>query len=413
MVMAAGARSGLKGALLFVDLDHFKTVNDTLGHVTGDLLLEQVAQRLCACVRDGDTVARLGGDEFVVMLGDLSENEVDAANQAEMVGGKILDSLNQSYQLGRHLHHSTPSIGVTLFGGERQESLEEPLKRADLAMYQAKAAGRNNLRFFDPRMQAVVMARATLELELREALAQQQFVLHYQAQVAGQTADVTGVEALVRWVHPQRGLVSPVEFISLAEETGAILPLGQMVLDIACAQLASWSRRPDLAQLTIAVNVSARQFHQDDFVQRVLCSLQQTGANPQRLKLELTESVLVENVEQTCAKMNALKALGVGFSLDDFGTGYSSLSYLKRLPLDQLKIDQSFVRDILTEGNDAAIARMVIVLAESLGLAVIAEGVETAAQRDFLASQGCHAYQGFLFARPLPVAEFERYLKAL
>jgi predicted signal transduction protein with EAL and GGDEF domain len=356
-------------------------------------------------------VARLGGDEFVVMLSDLSENEVEAATQAEMVGGKILDSLNQSYQLGRHLHRSTPSIGVTLFGSDTHENLEEPLKRADLAMYQAKAAGRNTLRFFDPQMQAVVLARAALEVDLREALEQQQFVLHYQVQVMGDPQRVTGVEALVRWAHPQRGLVSPAEFIPLAEETGAILPLGQMVLEIACAQLANWAGRAELAQLTIAVNVSARQFHQDDFVQRVQAVLHLSGANPHRLKLELTESVLVANVEQTIDKMNALKTLGVGFSLDDFGTGYSSLSYLKRLPLDQLKIDQGFVRDILTDGNDAAIARMVIVLAESLGLAVIAEGVETAAQRDFLASQGCNAYQGFLFARPLPVDEFEQYLK--
>jgi diguanylate cyclase (GGDEF)-like protein len=413
MAMAGGARTARRGALLFVDLDHFKAVNDTLGHVTGDLLLEQVAQRLSGCVREGDTVARLGGDEFVVMLGDLSENEVEAATQAETVGGQILDSLNRAYLLGRHLLHSTPSIGVTLFGGELQEGLEEPLQRADLAMYQAKAAGRNTLRFFDPQMQAVVMARATLELELREALEQHRFVLHYQAQVAGHPEKVTGVEALVRWVHPQRGLVSPGEFIALAEETGVILPLGQMVLELACAQLAKWAGLAELAQLTIAVNVSARQFHQDDFVERVLGALQQAGANPQRLKLELTESVLVANVEQTTAKMNVLKSLGVGFSLDDFGTGYSSLSYLKRLPLDQLKIDQGFVRDILSDGNDAAIARMVIVLAESLGLTVIAEGVETAAQRDFLASQGCHAYQGFLFARPLPIAEFEQYLLAL
>jgi diguanylate cyclase (GGDEF)-like protein/PAS domain S-box-containing protein len=413
MALASGARNARRGALLFVDLDHFKMLNDTLGHVSGDLLLEQVARRLCACVREGDTVARLGGDEFVVMLGDLSENEVEAATQAETTGGQILDSLNRVYQLGQHSHHSTPSIGVTLFGGERQENVEEPLKRADLAMYQAKAAGRNTLRFFDPQMQAVVIARATLELELREALEQHRFVLHYQAQVAGHPEKVTGVEALVRWVHPQRGLLSPGEFIPLAEETGVILPLGQMVLELACAQLAEWAGLAELAQLTIAVNVSARQFHQDDFVERVLGALQQAGANPQRLKLELTESVLVANVEQTTAKMNVLKALGVGFSLDDFGTGYSSLSYLKRLPLDQLKIDQGFVRDILSDGNDAAIARMVIVLAESLGLTVIAEGVETAAQRDFLASQGCHAYQGFLFARPLPSAEFEQYLKAL
>jgi len=397
-----------KGALLFVDLDDFKTLNDTLGHDKGDLLLQQVAKRLTSCIREGDTVARLGGDEFVVMLEDLSANSLEAAQQAETVGSKILVALNQPYQLARFSHHSTPSIGVTLLG-EQQEAVDEPLKRADLAMYQAKAAGRNTLRFFDPQMQAVVSARAELETSLRQAtLAKDQFVLYYQAQVTGE-GKLTGAEALLRWKHPQRGMVSPAEFIPLAEETGVILQLGHWVLETACCQLALWSSRAEMAHLTIAVNVSARQFHQRDFVDQVLAVLARTGSNPQRLKLELTESLLISNVEDVIAKMTALKAQGVGFSLDDFGTGYSSLSYLKRLPLDQLKIDQGFVRDILVDPNDAAIAKMVVALAGSLGLAVIAEGVETEAQRDFLADQGCHAYQGYLFSRPLPLEAFEAF----
>ncbi len=407
--LATGTRHQRKGALLFIDLDNFKTLNDTLGHDKGDLLLQQVARRLSTCVREYDTVARLGGDEFVVMLEDLSENVLEAATQAETVGDKILITLNQPYHLANHEHHSTPSIGVTLFG-EQHEGIDEPLKRADLAMYQAKGAGRNTLRFFDPQMQAVVAARVALEAGLRTALAQGQFLLHYQVQVtdAGPVpGHITGAEVLVRWLHPERGMVSPAEFIPLAEETGLILPLGQWVLETACAQLALWAPRPAMEHLTIAVNVSARQFHQFDFVQQVRSVLQATGANPKRLKVELTEGLLVSNIADVIAKMAALKALGVGFSLDDFGTGYSSLSYLKRLPLDQLKIDQSFVRDILVDPNDAAIAQMVVVLANSLGLSVIAEGVETEAQKTFLASQGCLAYQGYLFGRPLPVAEFE------
>jgi diguanylate cyclase (GGDEF)-like protein/PAS domain S-box-containing protein len=403
--LAAALRYLHKGALLFVDLDNFKTLNDTLGHEQGDLLLKQVAQRLSHCVREGDTVARLGGDEFVVMLENLSEDSLVAATQAEAVGEKVLAALNQSYPLDSYEQHSTPSIGITLFG-EQPEGIAEPLKRADLAMYQAKAAGKNMLRFFDPQMQAVVTARAALEVGLRDGLARGQFLLHYQAQVSGQGL-ITGAEALLRWPRPPFGLVPPGDFIPLAEDTGLILPLGLWVLETACHQLADWSGRSELAHLTLAVNVSARQVHQVDFVNQVLSVLARSGANPQRLKLELTEGVLVANVEEVIQKMTALKSAGVGFSLDDFGTGYSSLSYLKRLPLDQLKIDQGFVRDILLDPNDAAIARMVIVLAESLGLAVIAEGVETEAQRVFLAAQGCHAYQGYLFSRPLPLAGFE------
>jgi len=405
--MTASSRSGTHGALLFIDLDNFKTLNDTLGHDFGDLLLQQVAQRLTTCVRAGDTVARLGGDEFVVMLASLSPSVREAATQAEAVGEKVIAALNHTYQLKEVAYRITPSIGVTLFNGHQSE-VEVLLKQADLAMYKSKEAGRNALRFFDPDMELVVMKRAALENDLRVALREQQFVLHYQAQV--EPNRLTGAEVLVRWRHPQRGLVSPAEFIPLAEETGLILGLGQWVLETACRQLARWAAQPERAHLTLAVNVSAHQIRQADFVQKVLAILKATGANPQRLKLELTESLLVHDVEEVIEKMFALRARGVGFALDDFGTGYSSLSYLKRLPLDQLKIDQSFVRDVLVDPNDAAIARTVVALARSLGLGVIAEGVETEAQRDFLASSGCHAYQGYLYSKPLPLDRFEAYV---
>lgn len=280
------------------------------------------------------------------------------------------------------------------------------MKQADLTMYKAKAAGRNTCHFFDPAMEIAVRERAALEKDFRTALDDQQFLLHYQAQVTSEQRMI-GAEVLVRWQHPQRGMISPADFIPLAEETGLILPLGHWVLEAACKQLAKWAGQAEFDALTIAVNVSVRQFRQVDFVAEVLSVLKSTGANPSRLKLELTESLLVDNVENIIEKMFALKAKGIGFSLDDFGTGYSSLSYLKRLPLDQLKIDQSFVRDVLIDPNDAAIARTVVALADSLGLGVIAEGVETAAQRDFLEAAGCHAYQGYFFGRPLALDDFE------
>lgn len=407
--LANATRSGHIGALHFIDLDDFKTLNDTLGHDKGDLLLKQVGQRLSGCVRDGDTVARLGGDEFVVMLEDLSDIREVAAASAEVVGEKILAAVNQPYQLAGHEYNISPSIGVTLFTGHPQ-STDELLKQADLAMYQAKSVGRNTLRFFDPTMQAVVSARVALEKDIRQGILKGQFQLYFQPQV-DRHGVTQGAEVLLRWPHPARGMVSPVEFIGLAEETGQILALGHWVLETACAQLVAWSEQPGMAHLTLAVNVSARQFRQQDFVDDVVGLLAFTGANPKRLKLELTESLLVKDVEGTIAKMTALQNRGVGFSLDDFGTGYSSLSYLKRLPLDQLKIDQSFVRDLMNDSNDAAIARTVIALGHSLGLAVIAEGVETAEQRDFLADQGCDAYQGYLFGRPMPVADFEQNLR--
>jgi diguanylate cyclase (GGDEF)-like protein/PAS domain S-box-containing protein len=403
--LATAKRGHHTGALLFIDLDNFKALNDTLGHDKGDLLLQQVARRLETCApRKSDTVARLGGDEFVVMLEDLSSNPQEAAVQAELVGEKILAVFNQPFELDGYEHHTTPSAGVTLFDN-RSNNVDELLKRADLAMYQAKGSGRNTVRFFDPEMQNVVSARVALETDLRHGLEQHQFFLNYQSQ-SDANGHVIGAEALVRWQHPGRGLVSPALFIPLAEETGLILPLGHWVLETACKQLALWAGRPKTSHLTMAVNVSARQFRRTDFVDQVLAVLDDTGANPKQLKLELTESLLVQNIESTITKMAALKAVGVSFALDDFGTGYSSLSYLKRLPLDQLKIDQSFVRDVLTDANDAAIARTIVALGQTLGLEVIAEGVETEDQRRFLAQQGCNAYQGFLFGLPLSAEHF-------
>ena len=395
------ARHMTHGALLFIDLDNFKTLNDTLGHALGDELLKQVADRLRKCVRSLDTVARLGGDEFVVMLEDIGEMPLEAAAQAESIGQKVLAALNQVYQLGELQHHSSPSIGITLFF-QHLHTLDELLKRADLAMYQAKAAGRNTLRFFDPQMQAAAAARAAMENDLREALLGRQFVLYYQT-VVDADSRVSGVEALVRWLHPTRGMVSPADFIPVAEQSGLIIALGQWVLEQACAQLLAWSRDAATAGLTIAVNVSARQFRHPDFCEQTLELLRTSGANPQRLKLELTESLLLTDIEDAVEKMGKLRATGVGFALDDFGTGYSSLAYLKRLPLDQLKIDQSFVRDVFVDPNDAAIARTILNLAQSLDLGVVAEGVETEGQRAFLIESGCKAFQGYLFSRPLPL----------
>ena len=407
--LAASLRNKQEGALLFVDLDHFKTINDTSGHDMGDLLLQEVAKRLATCTRDADTVARTGGDEFVVVLDGLSEIPEEAAAQAEIVGEKILSVLAEPYPIQGREIRSTPSIGITLFG-DQQGSIEELMKQADIAMYQAKSAGRNALRFFDPNLQAAIKARAILEADLRSGVAEGQFTLHYHPQVEG--GRVIGAEALIRWQHPERGMVSPAVFIPLAEETGLILPLGRWVLETACSQVAAWARRGDAAGLTVAVNVSAKQFNQSCFVQDVLSLINQTSVDPKRIKLELTESMLAENIEDVIRKMNTLKSHGINFSLDDFGTGYSSLSYLKRLPLDQLKIDQSFVRDVLTDPNDAAIAKTIVALARSLGLAVIAEGVETVEQKDFLSEHGCHAYQGYLFSRPVPLKEFETLLRA-
>ena len=409
--LSISSRSGRIGAVQFIDLDNFKTLNDTQGHDMGDLLLQQVAQRLTASMRQGDTVARLGGDEFVVMIEELSDNREEAAALAEVIGEKILAAISKPYRLGGLDYEITPSIGITLYS-DHQQSTDELLKQADLAMYQAKSAGRNTLRFFDPAMQAVITTRVSLESDIRQGLLKGEFVLYYQPQF-NREDQMVGAEVLLRWPHPQRGMVSPMEFIPLAEDTGLILPLGNWVLETACTQLTHWAKDARLQHLTLAVNVSARQFRQPDFVPYVVDLISYTGVNPKRLKLELTESLLIDDVAETTAKMTALKAHGVGFSLDDFGTGYSSLSYLKSLPLDQLKIDQSFVHDLMTDPNDAAIALAVITLGHSLGLAVIAEGVETQAQRDYLHAQGCDAYQGYLLGRPMPLKDFESLMTAV
>jgi diguanylate cyclase (GGDEF)-like protein/PAS domain S-box-containing protein len=403
---ASGNRSGRNRALLFIDLDNFKTLNDTLGHHTGDMLLQEVAKRILRCVRESDTVARLGGDEFVVMLEDLSTSPEDSANQAQKFGDKILDAIAQPYLLDDHECVSTSSIGITVFR-DHKEATNKVLQQADIAMYQAKGAGKNTLRFFAPALQAAVNARATLEGDLRRALQMGQFVLWYQPQVDGER--VVGAEALVRWNHPERGILFPGEFIPLAEETGMILALGEWVLETACRQNALWSESASMAHLKVAINISPRQFRQPNFVEHVLAVVRRTGANPENLKLELTEGMLVENVEDVASKMTQLKAHGLLFSLDDFGTGYSSLSYLNRLPLEQLKIDRSFVRDILGNASCGAIAQAIISLSKAMGLSVIAEGVESEEQRLFLVRLGCNAFQGFLISRPLPLLDFERF----
>jgi diguanylate cyclase (GGDEF)-like protein/PAS domain S-box-containing protein len=400
-----------EGALMFIDLDNFKVLNDTLGHQKGDQLLQLVAERLRSCVARGDTVARLGGDEFVILLENSGYKPLEPTAGARIVSERILARLGEPYVLSGHLHHSTCSIGVTLFG-RAPWSVSELLKQADLAMYQAKNAGRNTVRFFDPEMQAVVTANATLATDLRQAWREGQFLIDYQPQV-GADGRMTGVEALLRWRHPNREMVPPAHFIPTAEETSLIVPIGRWVLEQACAQLAEWSRHPQRSHLSIAVNVSVRQFRDPSFVDEVMTAIANSGIAPHKLKLELTESLLAHGIEVTVAKMGSLKAMGVTLSLDDFGMGYSSLSYLKRLPLDQLKIDREFVKDILTDANDAAIARTIIGLAQSLGLGVIAEGVETQAQRAFLAQQGCYEYQGFLFCKPLPIDELEAFMETL
>ena len=416
----ASKRTGHHGALLLLDLDNFKSINDTYGHGAGDLLLIEVARRLKSCVREVDAVGRLGGDEFVVLLKDLAQDEVTAKAQAVVLAEKIRGLLGAPYVLTLAAdadlapqvieHRCTASLGVALFLGSTV-SREDCIKRADIAMYRAKNSGRNTVCFFNSLMQVEQTNNVIFEEDMRKAVFDKQFRLYYQAQVKSKS-EVTGVEALLRWQHPTRGWVSPAELIATAEKTGLILPLGLWVLETACTQLAVWANQAATANLTMAVNVTARQFQQGDFVEQVIAVLERTGANPLLLKLELTESVLVTDVESVIVKMNLLKAKGISFSLDDFGTGYSSLSDLKRLPLSQLKIAQEVVRDILIDPNDMGIARMVIALADSMGLTAIAEGVETEAQRDFLEMLGCTRYQGFLFCSPVPIEAFEAFMKA-
>ena len=401
-------RSGQLGALLFLDLDHFKALNDTLGHEVGDELLQQVAQRLRACVRVADTVARLGGDEFVVMLNELSSSTEEAAQLAQRIGEKILHGLSQPYVLKGHAHQSGCSIGATLFGGSLQTATEL-LKQADIAMYQVKARRGNGLCFFDPRMQVAINDRAQLEADLREALAQGQFALHYQPQFTPEGC-IVGAEVLLRWQHPERGMVSPAQFIAVAEESDLILHIGQWVLRTACQQLALWQQDPRSSHLQLSVNVSARQFRQPEFVRQVTEIIQETGVRSHLLTLELTESLVLDNVDDAIEKMHQLRTKGVRFSVDDFGTGYSSLAYLTRLPLDQLKIDQSFVRNLGVRHTDDVIVQTIIGMARNLELEVIAEGVETQEQKDFLVRHGCDLYQGYLLGRPMPVDALDAVL---
>jgi diguanylate cyclase (GGDEF)-like protein/PAS domain S-box-containing protein len=406
--LVASGRLKREGALMFIDLDRFKEINDTLGHDKGDRLLQRAALRLVACVREGDTVARIGGDEFVVMLPPgLSESPDESAVLAEAIADKILKSMREPYVVDGLVLHVSASIGIALFG-EQPTSVEELLKRADQAMYQAKAAGRDTLRFFDVAAQDSLRTRSFIEADLRVALAQGQLLLNYQPvfnvarkMIGAEAPRRRGAEALVRWQHPQRGLLLPDDFVSIAEDSGLIFPLGQWALDAACAQLALWRDDAVLGQLTVAVNVCSLQLLDHDFVAQVLAVVQRHGVNPARLKFELTESVLLHDVDDTIAKMRELQSHGVGFSLDDFGTGYSSLAYLKRLPLDQLKIDRSFVRDMLNKPHDAAIVRTIVELGVSLGLTVVAEGVETVSQCEVLAHLGCQGFQGRLFGMPM------------
>ncbi|XDF34101.1 EAL domain-containing protein [Paracidovorax avenae] len=402
--LATAQRSHQFGALLFLDLDQFKTLNDTQGHEMGDLLLQQVALRLRVCARPADTVARLGGDEFVVMMGDLSHDRQEAASIARRIGEKILHAVAQPYHLQLQVHQNTCSVGAAIFGDQRQTAADL-LKQADIAMYQVKARRGNALCFFDPQMQVVISQRARLEADLQAAIAAQEFVLYYQPQVS-RKGEVIGAEGLLRWKHPERGLIAPGEFIAVAEESELIVPIGQWVLRTACAQLAAWSSDPRLSNLHIAVNVSARQFRHPDFVASVVEALQHAGVKPHLLELELTESLVLDNVDDSVAKMHLLRTKGVRFSVDDFGTGYSSLAYLTRLPLHQLKIDQSFVRNLGKRPTDDVIVQTIIGMARNLDLEVIAEGVETQEQRDFLDRHGCDLYQGYLFARPMPAQDF-------
>jgi len=407
--LLACASSTKNAALLFVDLDNFKEINDTLGHQLGDKMLVQTAQRLSNCVRNRDTIARIGGDEFVVILQDLGVNLEEARAKTSVMAEKILAALNNPYTLSEHEIHSSASIGAT-FVSHHDTPVQEILKQADIAMYQAKRSGRNKLCFFDPEMQENVTLQARVSNALHSAIQNHEFELYYQLQVDAELKSV-GAEALIRWEHPQLGIVSPADFIPLAEESGLILPIGLWVLNTACAQLKRWQASSQTSELSIAVNISPRQFHQTDFVETVLTAIAKADISPNSLKLELTETLILDNVSATIEKMNQLKHAGVEFALDDFGTGYSSLSYLTQLPLSQLKIDQSFVRNIGLKENDDIIVQTIIGMANSLGIKIIAEGVESEAQHKFLEKLGCPLFQGYLFGQPMPIAEFEQLLE--
>lgn len=402
--MAINLETKVSVAVLYLDIDQFKSINDSRGHDVGDLLLIEVSNRLKRAVQAVDVVARVGGDEFVVLLENLSEHALEAARQAEVIAHKILTMLSKPYTLAKHKHHSSASIGITVIGNKKTD-IEEVLKQADIAMFQAKKNGRNTFCFFDHKMQANISTLVMLENELRNAIKNNQLHLCYQVQV-DHMGHPFGAEALLRWKHPERGMVSPAQFIPLAEESGLIIPIGQWVLDTACAQIKAWQAYPSTRDLTLSVNISAKQFRQANFVEQVQSCVERHGIDPMFLRLELTESMLLENVEETVEYMNALGKLGVQFSLDDFGTGYSSLQYLKRLPLYQLKIDQSFVRDLVNDSHDRTIVRTIIAMAQSMYVGVIAEGVETVEQQELLLINGCRRYQGYLFGKPVPIHEF-------
>jgi diguanylate cyclase (GGDEF)-like protein/PAS domain S-box-containing protein len=403
--MAVSDRNQSYCALLFLDIDKFKTLNDTLGHQVGDILLVQIAERLRRAVREYDTVARLGGDEFVVLLEQLGMHEDEAARQAQHVAEKVASQLGREYDLEGHKYIGTSSIGIALFCAQDVSS-DELLRRADLAMYQAKSSGSSAVCFFDPQMQENIATRLELEIDLKQAIIHEEFFLCYQPQFDSD-GKLVGAEALIRWNCPRRGLVPPGVFIELAEESGLILPIGHWVMREACSCLEAWSKSPQLANITISVNVSAKQVALPTFVEEVSELLSFYDVKPSQLKLEITETMLVNRVDEIIAKLNELRALGVRFSLDDFGTGYSSLSYLKRLPFNQVKIDQSFARGALEDAHDAAICRAIIALGHSLGLEVMAEGIETEAQWDFFKTEGCRYGQGYLFGRPVLQHEFE------
>lgn len=406
--LTVSSRSNRYGAILFIDMDRFKTVNDVLGHDFGDLLLIEVANRIRSCVREGDTVARWGGDEFVVLLIEIDEQMELASQITAEIAATLHTSLNQPYLLKSLEQHNSSSIGVALYRGDIYTP-DVILRQADIAMYKAKNAGRNTVRFFNPEMQRALELHAALEADLRHAVPEQQLQLYYQLQVDSDQLPM-GAEALVRWMHPARGLVSPITFIPIAEESSLILDIGGWVLKTACRQLAAWKQRASTRHLSLSVNVSAQQFRQADFVDTLAALLREHDIDTARLTLELTESVVLTDIGDIVLKMRAVKELGVKLSMDDFGTGYSSLSYLKQLPLDELKIDQSFVRDIISDPNDAIMVKTIIDLGTNFGLHVIAEGVETEDQLAFLRTHGCMTYQGFLFSEPVPIDLFEALL---
>jgi diguanylate cyclase (GGDEF)-like protein len=403
------SRSTYQGAILFIDLDRFKYLNDTLGHSYGDLLLQQVAQRLESSIRKGDTAGRLGGDEFLVMLKNLDQDPLKAAMETKTIGNNIIAFLNQPYLLDTHEYFISVSIGAVIFD-HNSKSSEDLLKQADIAMYKAKKVSPGNMLFFDSEMQNALNTQASVEIDLRKALENNEFQLYYQIQMDG-SQHPSGAEALIRWIHPKRGLVQPDQFIPMAEESGLITPISQWVLEAACTQLKAWEGNTLTSELTLAINISAKQFHQADFVPKVQSSIKRIAINPARLVLEITESLLLENIEKAIESMKQLKKIGVQFALDDFGTGYSSFQYLRRLPIDELKIDRSFMRFITSDSKDKAIVAAIISMVHSLKLNVNAEGVETEGQRQFLLSKNCTHYQGYLYSKPVPIKQFEALLK--